>query len=156
VREWYNNSLLFIFSMKTAASQLCAFYLDGNDETAFEAFESGGPRALLEFLGFRGSSAAWKHVYKVLLDDYAFLDRLCAKYHVFMGDLIRERGIDTFRDVLQISDGIFDTSVVRVWERLLDGMFDRTMQRKFSERRKSHFGTFFTGLRNMLRREIGL
>lgn len=142
--------------MKTPASQLCAFYLDGNNEAAFETFEHGGPQALSAFLGFRGSPQAWKLIYKALLDDYAFLDRLCAKYSVFMGDLIRERGIETFRDALQITDGIFDTSVVRVWERLLDGILDRTMLHEFAERRKSHFGAFFAGLRNILRREIGL
>lgn len=141
--------------MKTPAFQLCSYYLDGNDEAAFEVFEYGGPPALREFFGFRGSEVAWRQIYRVLLDEYGFLDRLCQKYQMYMSNLIRERGIETFREALHLEDDLFDTVVVRVWEKLLDLMLDQTMQHNFHERKKSHFGMFFTGLRNLLRKEIG-
>ncbi len=141
--------------MNTTSSQLCAYYLDGNDEAAFEVFENAGPGGLRDFLGFRGTAAQWTVLYKTLLDEYCFLSKLCQKYRPFMSELIFEKGIETFREVFAIEHKDFDLLVARVWGSLLDSRLESTVQDMYHSRRKSHFGTFFVGLRSILRGELG-
>lgn len=141
--------------MNMTPSQLCEYYLDGNDEAAFEVLEHVGPEGLKQFLGFGGAAREWIQLYKTLLDEYGFLERLCQKYQPFMSQFIFERGVGTFREIFQIEDRAFDFVVVRVWEALLDARLEVTMKGIYSGRRKSHFGTFFVGLRSILRGELG-
>jgi|GEM_PF-2527807 len=141
--------------MKTTPSQLCAYYLDGNDEAAYEVFEHAGPQGLRDFLGFRGTSVQWIALYKAILDEYNFLGRLCQKYRPFMSELIFERGVETFREVFAIEHKEFDLLVARIWGSLLDSRLESTVQDLYRSRRKSHFGAFFVGLRNILRGELG-
>lgn len=141
--------------MKTTPSQLCAYYLDGNDEAAYEVFEHAGPQGLRDFLGFRGTSAQWIALYKAVLGEYNFLGRLCQKYQPFMSELIFERGIETFREVFAIEHREFDLLVAQVWGSLLDNRLESTVQGLYRSRRKSHFGSFFVGLRSILRGELG-
>lgn len=141
--------------MNTTTSQLCAYYLDGNDEAAFEVFENAGPQGLREFLGFQGTSPQWIQLYKTLLDDYGFLSRVCQKYQSYMSELIFDRGIETFREVFGIEHKAFDLLVARIWGSLLDNRLESTVRDMYHSRRKSHFGTFFVGLRSILRGELG-
>lgn len=137
------------------ASQLCKYYLDGNDEAAFEVLEHAGPDSLRQFLGFSGTAQEWIQLYETLLNEYGFLEKLCRKYQPFMSELIFERGVGTFREIFQIEDRAFDSVVARVWESLLDARLEVTMKGVYSGRRKTHFGTFFVGLRSILRGELG-
>lgn len=140
---------------KITPLQLCEFYLDGNDEAAFEVFEHSGPTGLRKFLGHRGSDSDWLTLYKALLDERGFLENLCQKYQPFISDLIFERGVQTFREVFQIENRMFDQLVARIWESLLDSRLEFTMKGIYHGRRKSHFGNFYAGLRSLLRGELG-
>lgn len=141
--------------MKFTPNQLCEFYLDGNFEAAFTVFEHGGPQGLKEFLGFSGTKQEWTQLYAILMDEYCFLDRLCLKYQPFMSDVLFERGSDTFREVLHIENSQFDVVMERVWTSLLDRKLESSSTKFFFVRRKSHLGTFFVGLRDLLRGELG-
>lgn len=139
---------------KMSPHQLCEFYLDGNDEAAFEVFENCGPAELRKFLGHKGPDSEWLMLYNILLDEYGFLEKLSRKYQPFISDLIFERGVEIFRSVFQIEDRMFDHLVARVWESLLDSRLESTMKGMYIARRKSHFGSFFFGLRSLLRGEL--
>ena len=141
--------------MKFTPNQLCEFYLDGNAEAAFTVFEHGGPQGLQGFLGFSGTKQEWTQLYSVLIDEYCFLDRLCQKYMPFMSGILFDRGVETFREVLHIEGPQFDLAVARVWGSLLDRKLESTSTQFFFGRRKSHLGTFFVGLRDLLRGELG-
>lgn len=138
--------------LSLSSRQLCDFYLDGNLEAAFEVFEYGGPAGLRQFLGIE-DEAVWKQTYCVLLDDYGFLLQLCQKYRPYLSQLIRDQGLQVFRELLRIESFEYD----EVWQRaVLDELLESYMHGVFHQRQRSQIGVFFSGLRNTLRRQLGL
>lgn len=133
--------------------QLCNYYLDGNFEAAFEIFEYAGPHGLREFMGLADSSEAiWKQVYGALIADYGFLMLLAKKYPVTLRKILLDQGSELFRKIFEITDSAYDAAC----KDLLDELFQGYMQDVFRGRRRSHIGTFFISLRNLLRGEVGL
>lgn len=95
--------------------QLSAFYMDGNEEAAFQVFEHGGPSDLRAFLGAeRVTDEAWKRLYFEILDSkYSFLRLLSEKYTDYLCTLLRDHGVSVFREVFMIQDSLYDPLVAR-------------------------------------------
>ncbi len=130
--------------MNFSSPQLTQFYLDGNIQEAFEVFEHAGPQGLRQFLGI-DDRATWERVYATLIHEYHFLGQLLTKYRTYFIDLIRDRGIPTLCEALEITPST-----------LLDELHASTMSHTFRKIQRSHVGEFFVSLREMLRRDIEL